>query len=96
MTLPGSNDTRSDLQPFTEPQTRQLHILATKGFHLRVVWRDEDKLHIVVAGRDPSNARIFGLISPRGVFKADLIDFSPAMVGVSAPPEHLTVEEATT
>lgn len=78
---------------FTEPQTRQLHILAVKGYRLTILHRDEEKLQIGVAGRDMSGARILGVIDALGKFTADLIDFSPSTVAVSPPPAEPTVEE---
>lgn len=85
----------TDVQPFTEAQTRQLHILRGSGYLLTPLWRDEDKLQLVVAGRDPSNARVLGAIDARGRFKGELIDFAPSMVAVGSPPAELTLVEAT-
>jgi hypothetical protein len=84
----------TDLLTFTEPQTRQLHILAVKGYRLTILHRDETKLQIGVAGRDPSGARIVGSIDARGRFVGELLDYAPSKVAVGAPPEHVTVEEA--
>lgn len=83
----------TDLATFNDTQTRQLTILALRGFTLRVVWRDEEKHQVVVAGRDPANARLIGKVDVRGAFVGELIDFRPSLVAVSAPPEHATVDE---
>ena len=81
------------MEPFTVAQSRQLRILAARQFALRIVWRDMEKHQIVVAGRDPSDARLIGKIDSRGAFVGELIDFQPSTVAVGAPPATATVEE---
>lgn len=83
----------ADLPAFTVPQTRALHILRARGFALQVVHRDEDTLKVGVAGRDPSGARVLGVIDSRGVFRGELIDYQPSIVAVGAPPAEPTIEE---
>jgi len=83
----------TDLAAFTDAQDRQLQILRTRGFLLRIVWRDEEKLQVVVAGRDPSDARLIGKIDARGAFVGELIDFKPSLVAVGAPPSEPVLEE---
>ena len=83
----------TDLPTFTEPQTRQLHILRLRGYTLTILHRDEDKLQLGVAGQDPSGARLIGKIDSRGKFVGELVDYQPSMVAVGAPPVELTIEE---
>lgn len=81
------------LEPFTEAQIRQLHILRIRGYQLTIVNREPEKLQLGVAGRDPSNARIVGQITSRGIFDAELVDFRPSKIMVGAPGPETTVEE---
>jgi len=73
--------------PFTEAQATQLTILHGRGYSLTVVHRAEDELRIVVAGRDPSTARIVGAIDARGEFEGELIDFRPSKLAIGAPDD---------